>query len=229
MVTSANAESQTAKTSPTVSSGHFDESNCRQADGTDEEKKSYEVTKLDESDDPKNMSLSRKWIAVFTIGSASTCAACASSIVRADCPFGASLNISCCSQHSFAETGVENTFHISEEIAILGITLFVLGLGIACVSLACTYPTDVLNETLHSPLLVGPLSEMYGRSPVYIVSFSLFFIFSFPVAFAPDIGISRLRGPGTTAYVRGSGLPSFPLHHRHVWSCFPQCGWRECE
>jgi hypothetical protein len=41
----------------------------------------YSVTTLDEQDDPKTMSMFRKWIAVAVIGSGSLCATCASSIV----------------------------------------------------------------------------------------------------------------------------------------------------
>lgn len=52
---------------------------------------------------------------------------------------------------------------------ILGISLFVEGLGCG-------------------PLLLGPLSEFYGRNPVYRVSYIIFWIFSWPVAFAPNIG-----------------------------------------
>lgn len=52
---------------------------------------------------------------------------------------------------------------------ILGISLFVEGLGCG-------------------PLLLGPLSEFYGRNPVYRVSYTIFWIFSWPVAFAPNIG-----------------------------------------
>lgn len=36
-------------------------------------------------------------------------------------------------------------------------------------------------------MLIGPLSEVYGRAPIYRVSFTLFFAFSFPVAFAKHI------------------------------------------
>ncbi len=36
------------------------------------------------------------------------------------------------------------------------------------------------------PLLVGPLSELYGRNIIYRVSFGAFFALSWPVAFAPD-------------------------------------------
>ena len=38
------------------------------------------------------------------------------------------------------------------------------------------------------PLVVGPLSEVFGRNIVYQISFGLLFVFTFPVAFAPNIG-----------------------------------------
>ncbi len=59
-------------------------------------------------------------------------------------------------------------FHVSQEVTILGISLFVLGLGLG-------------------PLVASPISDIYGRRIVYCVSFSLFFVFTFPVAFAPNI------------------------------------------
>lgn len=65
-------------------------------------------------------------------------------------------------------------FHVSQEVTILGISLFVLGLGIG-------------------PLVAGPISEIYGRSAVYSVSFSLFFVVMFPIAFAPNISTSLVR------------------------------------
>lgn len=71
---------------------------------------------------------------------------------------------------SFAEAGVEKSFNVSHTVSILAISLFVMGLGTG-------------------PLVVGPLSEVYGRTPIYRVSFALFTAFSFPVAFAPDIAV----------------------------------------
>jgi hypothetical protein len=47
------------------------------------------------------------------------------------------------SQAAFTEQGVAQTFHVSREVTVLGISLFVTGLGAG-------------------PLLVGPLSEVYG-------------------------------------------------------------------
>jgi MFS family permease len=69
----------------------------------------------------------------------------------------------------FALDGVSDSFHVGEEVAILSISLYVIGLGIG-------------------PLFAGPISEIYGRNVVYRMSFALFFVFSFPVAFAPNIG-----------------------------------------
>lgn len=76
-------------------------------------------------------------------------------------------------QAAFTEAGVAREFHVSREVTVLAISLFVMGLGVG-------------------PLLVGPLSEVYGRNIIYRISFIMFFIFSWPVAFAPNIGSSHL-------------------------------------
>ena len=64
---------------------------------------------------------------------------------------------------------MSHRFHVGREVALLSISLYVIGLGIG-------------------PLFAGPISEIYGRNVVYRTSFALFFVFSFLVAFAPDIG-----------------------------------------
>ncbi|KAG8215543.1 major facilitator superfamily domain-containing protein [Butyriboletus roseoflavus] len=112
---------------------------------------SFLVT-LEVEDNPQCMSTLRRWVAVLVISSASLCVTCASSMA------------------AFTEAGTSQTFHVSREVTVLGISLFVLGLGAG-------------------PLLVGPLSEMYGRNIIYRVSYFFFFIFTFPVAFAPNIGV----------------------------------------
>lgn len=78
----------------------------------------------------------------------------------------------CCAddcQASSTEAGIAAEFHVAKEVSILGISMFVLGLGLG-------------------PLVVGPLSELYGRIIVYRYSYLFFFLFSFPIAFAPNIG-----------------------------------------
>ncbi|EIW61904.1 MFS general substrate transporter [Trametes versicolor FP-101664 SS1] len=69
---------------------------------------------------------------------------------------------------SFTETGLARDLHTSHEVTILSISLYVLGLGIG-------------------PMFVGPLSELYGRNIIYRTSYLLFFAFTWPTAFPPDI------------------------------------------
>jgi MFS family permease len=98
---------------------------------------------------------------------------------------------------AFAEVPVAREFHVGKEVAILGVSLFVLGLGLG-------------------PLVAGPMSEIYGRNVVYRLSLALFFAFMFPVAFAPNIG-KWLDGLIPPAYVvatfwrdaRGQSYTSF--------------------
>ncbi|KAJ7075667.1 major facilitator superfamily domain-containing protein [Mycena belliarum] len=63
-------------------------------------------------------------------------------------------------------TSLMQRYHISQEVAIVGVTLFVLGFAAG-------------------PLLFGPASEFYGRRRVYIFSGLCYSAFSFGAAFAP--------------------------------------------
>ena len=67
--------------------------------------------------------------------------------------------------------GIENEFGISQQVAILSVSLFVLGLG-------------------SGPLLLGPVSEFVGRRKVYLASYTIFLLFNIPVALANNIGRS---------------------------------------
>jgi MFS family permease len=60
-------------------------------------------------------------------------------------------------------------FHTSKEVSILAVSLYAVGLGLG-------------------PLLLGPLSEFYGRWKVYVYSFVCMFGFTWGVAFAPNAG-----------------------------------------
>ncbi|TFY71767.1 hypothetical protein EVG20_g1225 [Dentipellis fragilis] len=111
----------------------------------------YEVT-LEPEEDPQQASLFRKWLAVFVISTSAICVACDSSAA------------------AFTEEGISEEFGVSRVVAILGISLFIQGLGIG-------------------PLLVGPLSEIYGRQIIYRVSFFLYFATTWPIAFAPHISV----------------------------------------
>ncbi|KAF2679817.1 MFS general substrate transporter [Lentithecium fluviatile CBS 122367] len=59
-------------------------------------------------------------------------------------------------------------FHSSRLVCTLGLSLFVAGLGTG-------------------PMILSPLSEFYGRRPIYICSFSFFLIFMIPCAVARNI------------------------------------------
>jgi len=63
---------------------------------------------------------------------------------------------------------MEAAFGVSRIIATLGLSTFVLGLGFG-------------------PMLFSPLSEFYGRRPIYLVSWSIFLIWIIPSAVAPNI------------------------------------------
>jgi multidrug resistance protein len=112
---------------------------------------SYEVV-IEPADDPQQLPLVRRWIAVLCLSTAAAGITCAASMA------------------AFAEEAMGKQFHVSQEVTILGISLFLLGLGLG-------------------PLVVGPISETYGRRAVYSVSFSLFFVVMFPIAFAPNITV----------------------------------------
>ncbi|KAG6833256.1 hypothetical protein H0H87_009431 [Tephrocybe sp. NHM501043] len=63
--------------------------------------------------------------------------------------------------------GPVEEFHASHEMINLTVTLFVVGFGVG-------------------PLLFAPLSEVFGRKPIYCVSIFLYFIFTLPSALAPN-------------------------------------------
>lgn len=65
--------------------------------------------------------------------------------------------------------GVSKTFNVSNEVALLTISMFVIGFGVG-------------------PLAFAPLSELYGRKPVYIITIALAVIFEIPCAVAQNIG-----------------------------------------
>lgn len=75
--------------------------------------------------------------------------------------------------------GIKSEFHVaSESIATLGITTYLIGLAVGS-------------------LVLAPLSEVYGRRPVYIISIFVFTILVLPCALAtslPEILIVRFFG-----------------------------------
>lgn len=63
---------------------------------------------------------------------------------------------------------MEADFHNSRIVSVLGLSTFVLGISFG-------------------PMFLSPLSEFYGRRPIYLVSWTLYVIFIIPQAVAKNI------------------------------------------
>lgn len=105
----------------------------------------------DDKEDPRNWSDGRKWFLTVLLGIVCFDVALGSAIVTGDIE------------------GPMETFHVSQEVIILTVTLFVLGFGFG-------------------PLLFAPLSEEFGRRNVYVVTLFVAIIFIIPCADAKNIG-----------------------------------------
>ena len=110
----------------------------------------YEVRWDGDSDpmSPRNFGNAKKWLIVLVVSAGSTCVTCTSSMYTL----------------TYEQITVE--FGVSRVVATLGLSLFVMGLGIG-------------------PMVLGPLSEFYGRRPIYIVSFTFFLIWLVGLFFVP--------------------------------------------
>jgi multidrug resistance protein len=113
----------------------------------------YELVtfKVDDPENPKNWSKAYKWYCTMCVATTCFVVAFNSAVITADLE------------------GVSAEFHVSEEVSLLTITLFVLGFGIG-------------------PMAFAPLSEICGRRPIYAVTLGLAVIFTIPGAVAPNIG-----------------------------------------
>ncbi|KUL88762.1 hypothetical protein ZTR_03564 [Talaromyces verruculosus] len=110
------------------------------------------VVKWDENDpeNPRNMSYARKWVIALVVCLGSVCVTCTSSV------------------YTMIYGQVTEEFHCSKEVATLGLTTFIFGLGVG-------------------PMFLAPLSEFYGRRIIYITSFTFYVIWMIPCAVAQNI------------------------------------------
>ena len=131
--------------------GEDEEAPAKNKNGEDLEKE-FEVQWDGDHDpmNPRNMSNGRKWIVVAIVSAGSTCVTCTSSM------------------YTSTYGQITQEFHVSRVVATLGLSLFVMGLGIG-------------------PMVLGPLSEFYGRRPIYVFSFFFFLIWLIPCAVAKNI------------------------------------------
>jgi hypothetical protein len=99
---------------------------------------------------PKNRPKWRKWCIVIILSASSLCVTCASALYTS----------------TYAQ--MEKEFHVSREVATIGLTTFVCGLGLG-------------------PMFLSPLSEFYGRRIIYLCAFGMYFIWLIPCAVAQNI------------------------------------------
>ncbi len=70
--------------------------------------------------------------------------------------------------YTSAIPGMEATFGVGETVGVLGVTTYLFGMATGSVILA-------------------PLSEMFGRRPIYVVALALFVVFVIPCAVATNM------------------------------------------
>ncbi|TKA82819.1 hypothetical protein B0A55_01046 [Friedmanniomyces simplex] len=100
-------------------------------------------------DSPRNRTTARKWLIVIILAASSMCVTCASAL------------------YTSTYKQLERDFHISREVATIGLTTFVCGLGLG-------------------PMFLSPLSEFYGRRIIYLCAFGMYFIWLIPCAVAQN-------------------------------------------
>lgn len=95
---------------------------------------------------------------------------------------------------------MEDEFGNSRIVSVLGLSFFVLGIAFG-------------------PMLFGPLSEFYGRRPIYLIAWAVFVLFLFPGAFGTNIEtiiVSRFFGGFSgSAFLAVSGGTVGDLFQRH--------------
>ncbi|GAB5592809.1 Synaptic vesicle transporter SVOP [Umbelopsis nana] len=106
---------------------------------------------IDDPENPKNWSKLYKWYCTMLIAFVCFVVALASAIVTADMG------------------GVAKEFNVSDEVALLTVTLFVIGFGIG-------------------PMVFAPMSEVLGRKIIYVTTLGFAVVFIIPCAVAQNIG-----------------------------------------
>ncbi|KAF4126954.1 Fungal trichothecene efflux pump (TRI12), partial [Geosmithia morbida] len=104
----------------------------------------------DDPGNPKNWSKLYKWYCTMVVAVTCFVVAFASAVITADI------------------SGVAETFDVSKEVALLSITLFVVGFGVG-------------------PMAFAPLSEIYGRQVIYASTLLIAVVFIIPCAVAKNI------------------------------------------
>ncbi|KAL7810193.1 MFS general substrate transporter [Trichoderma gracile] len=112
-----------------------------------------------------------------------------------------SFTVTCASSiYTSTYTPMEAEFHNAREISVLGLSTFVLGIAFG-------------------PMLLSPLSEFYGRRPVYLVSWTMYVIWLVPSAVARNVAtmiVARFfDGLAGSAFLTVSGGTTGDLFAKH--------------
>ncbi|UNI18424.1 hypothetical protein JDV02_004694 [Purpureocillium takamizusanense] len=110
----------------------------------------------------------------------------------------------CSSIHTAAITAIANDLNCSITVSTLGVSTFLLGFA-------------------SGPLIYAPLSEVYGRNPIYRITFLLFVLFNLGCALSPNIAallvfrfLCGFFGSPTVTNSGGSITDLWPPSHRSV-------------
>jgi multidrug resistance protein len=118
--------------------------------------------------------------------------------------------------YTSAYGGMEKEFGVSRLAVTVGLSTFVCGLGLG-------------------PMFLGPLSEFYGRRPIYLCAFGMYFIWLIPCALADNLAtmlvsrfIDGLAGSAFLSVAGGTVGDTFPKDKLSmpmcVYSAAPFCG-----
>ncbi|PTB77834.1 MFS general substrate transporter [Trichoderma longibrachiatum ATCC 18648] len=112
-----------------------------------------------------------------------------------------SFTVTCASSiYTSTYTQMEAEFHNAREISVLGLSTFVLGIAVG-------------------PMLLSPMSEFYGRRPVYLVSWTMYVIWLVPAAVARGVAtiiVARFfDGLAGSAFLTVSGGTTGDLFAKH--------------
>ncbi|KAL2817417.1 MFS transporter [Aspergillus granulosus] len=160
-----------------------------------------------ENNDPMNPRLfktARKWLITIILSLGSLCVYV---FLSGRMGYGTDLSraLRTCTSSMYTVTYDQLTeeFGCSRLVATLGLSFFIWGLGLG-------------------PLVLGPLSEFYGRRIIYIVSFSFFLIWLIPCAVAQNIEtmiVCRfINGIAGSAFLSVAGGTVGDLFDRHELS-----------
>jgi len=118
---------------------------------------------LDDMRHPYNWPKSKKYTILLVLCLAAVCVTATSSI------------------QASTYASIEREFNFSRPEAVLGVSLYVLGLGLG---------SSEFNGGLELTIVfLGPMSEFFGRCYIYLVSFFLFTICNIPIATAQNGGV----------------------------------------